>query len=234
MKIYPAIDLIDNQCVRLEQGDFNKVTVYHDNPLEMALKFQTEGAKYIHLVDLDATINKPRQLKTIKRIIKNTKLKVQVGGGIRSFEQAETLIELGADKVIIGSMAIKDFDTFKALVLKYPSHIALGLDAKEGIIKTNGWQEASRISVDAFIKKLDKLPLSRIIYTDITKDGMLVGLNKNDYNRLNTRFKGEIIASGGVASLEDLKVVQELNLTGVIIGKALYEKKFTLKEALAC
>jgi len=234
MIIYPAIDLKTNRCVRLVQGDFKNVKVYDQNPLNVARAWIESGAEYLHVVDLDgAQSAHPINLPSIKEIVA-LGVPVQVGGGIRTLDRAETLLDLGVSRVIVGTMAINDLDLLKTLINRYPTKIIVSIDALHGMVRTHGWQRDSTIKAIDLAQTLECLGIQTIVYTDIEKDGMLKGPNFADYEALVKQTTLEIIASGGVTSLNDLKRLKEMGVHGTIIGKALYEKRIDLKEALRC
>jgi phosphoribosylformimino-5-aminoimidazole carboxamide ribotide isomerase len=235
MILFPAIDLKNNACVRLEQGLMSSSKVYHENPLIVAKNFERSGAKYLHIVDLDKAIYKVSDnIKSIKKIKENTQIPIQVGGGIQTLDDVKSLLDLGIDRVIIGSVAVNNFDLLKEMVLKYKNKIIVSIDAKNGMVATHGWQEVSKIDTLELCKKLESIGIKTIVYTDISKDGMLQGPNFADYQRLIDQTNLNIIASGGISSINDLIKLKKMNLQGAIIGKALYENKFSLKEALEC
>ena len=236
MIIYPAIDLIDGKCVRLKNGDFNKKKIYNLNPINVAKKFKKDGAEWLHVIDLDGAKNQyNRQIKLIKSIIKNSGLRVQVGGGIRSFEDINELIKIGAERIIVGSLAIKKPELTKKILKFYdPEKICIATDILnlngQNLVSVSGWQESSSITVEDLIKDLLKYKLKHVLCTDISKDGTLKGPNFKLYSSLQEEFKNiHFQASGGISSLNDLK---NLTTDGVIIGKSLYEECFTLKEAI--
>ncbi len=241
MKIYPAIDLIGGQVVRLAKGDYQKKTVYGEDPLTTAQDFQKQGAEYLHVVDLDGAKDpEKRQVDLIGRIVRETGLKVQTGGGIRSLRDAANLLDQGVDRIIIGSMAVKNqsetLDIIKSLGAE---HITLGLDVQlidqKPMVAIHGWQEVSTTSADQLLKIYQTAGVTNILCTDISKDGMLTGPNFDLYRQLQQNWPDlDFIASGGIHSLDDLAHLKQDNTSGVIIGKALYEGRFNLKEALQC
>ena len=235
MKILPAIDLFEGKCVRLTQGDYHQVMVYAEKPEEVALTFQQLGATYLHIVDLNgAKEGSPQNQKTIKGILSKVCIPIQVGGGIRHIRDAKMLLDLGVDRIIIGTSAIEDISFLKSLVETYKDKIAVGIDAKDGFVQTRGWIKDTKIDSIVFIKQLELIGVKTIIYTDISKDGMLQGPNFEIYRKLSQMTHINIIASGGVSSLDDLKKLHEIGLYGAIVGKAYYEKKLDLKEAIQC
>ncbi|PGS56805.1 1-(5-phosphoribosyl)-5-[(5-phosphoribosylamino)methylideneamino]imidazole-4-carboxamide isomerase [Bacillus sp. AFS041924] len=235
MNLYPAIDLKDGNCVRLEQGNFNKKVVYKSSPLEMALDFEKAGAKVLHIVDLDgARTGERKNAPIISEIVQNTKLNIQLGGGIRSLESISFWLELGVERVILGTAAINDRQLLEQAILTYGDRIIVGVDAKNSYVAINGWEESTNQDSFEFCKQLELLGVKTVVYTDIAKDGMLSGPNIEAYKRLAEETNLNIIASGGVSSINDLLSLRWLNLYGAISGKALYEGKFTVEEALKC
>lgn len=235
MILFPAIDLKDGKCVRLEQGDFSKQEIYSRSPLEVALAFEKAGSKVLHIVDLDgARTGERRNASIVSEILENTNLDIQLGGGIRSLESITFWLELGISKVIVGTIAIENINIVKEAVERYGDRIIVGVDAKDAFVATNGWEKATAQNSFEFCKELEKLGVKSVVYTDISKDGMLTGPNLEAYKKLSNETNLQIIASGGVSSINDLKSLQKLNLYGAISGKALYERKFSLEEALKC
>ncbi|MBQ5590299.1 MAG: 1-(5-phosphoribosyl)-5-[Clostridia bacterium] len=233
MKIFPAIDLIDNKAVRLVKGDYNQKTVFNDNPLEVAVGFKNQGAEYLHLVDLDgAKSGLADNFETIKEIIDKSGLKVEIGGGIRNIETVERYLEIGAFRVIIGTAAITDEAFLDEALQKYGEKIAVGVDIKDGFVATHGWTEVSKFTCEDFIKKMQEKGVETIICTDISKDGMMSGTNLSLYKNLSEKFTVNITASGGVSSLEDVKTLNDMNMYGAILGKALYLNSIDLNEAI--
>lgn len=224
MIIFPAIDIRNGKCVRLIQGDYNKEKVYNDSPINTANMWEEKGAQYIHVVDLDGaktgnSINKD----IIKKIAQETKVPVQVGGGIRSMEVIETYLNHGVSRVIIGTAAIQDPAFLKEAVAKYGEKIAVSIDARNGYVATDGWTDTSTVKALDLIKTMENIGVQTIVYTDILKDGMLTGPNLEEQKAVNEATSMNVIASGGVSSIEDINNLKELNLYGAIIGKALYD-----------
>lgn len=233
MKIFPAIDLYDGKAVRLYKGDYNNMTVYSDNPAEIALDFKNQGANHIHIVDLEgAKTGETPNLNVIKNIIENVKMFTEVGGGIRSIEVIEKYISIGVDRVILGTAAVTDENFLKSALDKYGDKIAVGIDIKDGYVAIKGWTEKSEYSFIDFMKKMQDLGVTTIICTDISKDGAMKGTNIALYKELSSKFSVNIIASGGVSSIEDIKNLCNINMYGAIIGKAYYTKAISIKEAI--
>ena len=235
MIIFPAIDLKDGKCVRLTQGRFDESIIYSSNPVEVAKSFENDGAKYLHIIDLNgAESNDNKNLDTIKEIIKNISIPIQVGGGIRSVEKATKILDAGVSRIIIGTSAIEDFDMLKVLVEKYSEKVIVSIDANHQKVATRGWSTQTEVNAIDLSKKLEKIGIKTIVYTDISKDGMMQGPNFLDYLELSKKSNLNIIASGGVSSLNDVLKLNEIGLYGAIIGKAIYESKINLKEVISC
>ena len=233
MKIFPAIDLKDKKAVRLLRGDYNQVTVFDDNPVEVAKKFEASGAEFLHVVDLDgAKDGEITNFDTVKDIIENTTLKVEVGGGIRSEEVIEKYINAGAYRVILGTVAITDPEFTYAMIKKYGNKIAVGVDISEGYVAVKGWTEISNVSCDQLFSALEEKGVDSIICTDISKDGAMEGTNLDLYKTLSEKYRIKIVASGGVSKIENVKALAKIGVYGAILGKALYLEKIDLKEAI--
>lgn len=233
MIIYPAIDLYDGKAVRLYKGDYAQMTVYSDNPSEIALDFKKSGATHIHLVDLEgAKDGTTPNLETVCKVKKLSGLFCEVGGGIRSFETIEKYVNAGLDRVILGTAAVADPGFVKAAVEKYGDKIAVGADVKDGCIAIKGWTEKSNLDTFEFCKQMEDIGVKTLICTDISKDGAMRGANHQLYKVLSEKFGMQIIASGGVSSIEDVKILAKQNTHGAIIGKAYYTKAIDLKEAI--
>lgn len=233
MNIFPAIDLYDKKAVRLLKGDYEKMTVYSENPPEIALDFEAKGAKYLHLVDLEgAKDGTTPNLEVVKKIIDATNLFTEIGGGIRSMETIEKYISIGVDRVILGTAAVKDEALLIEAVKKYGDKIAVGVDIKDGYVAISGWLEKSNLECFEFCEKMQNLGVKTLICTDISKDGAMQGTNCDLYKKLSEKFDIQITASGGVSSIEDVKKLRELNIYGAIIGKAYYLKAISLEEAI--
>lgn len=233
IEIIPAIDLIDGKCVRLSQGDYNRKTVYNENPLEVAKMFETAGIKRLHLVDLDGAKAKHIvNYKVLEIIASKTNLTIDFGGGLKSDEDLKVAFESGAAMVTGGSIAVKEPETFLNWLEKFGSgKIILGADAKDGKIAVSGWQESTELSVIEFIAEFHKKGIYKVISTDISRDGMLSGPSFDLYAEILEKLpKVEIIASGGISSMDDILKLDEMGVPGVITGKAIYEEKISLKE----
>lgn len=231
MKVLPAIDIKDGCCVRLLQGEFNKKQVYSKNPLEVALKWQGEGCDFLHVVDLDGAKNTSLVNKTIiKDLCKKLNIPIQIGGGIRSEERVKELLDLGVSRVIVSTLAIENQDLLKGLISKYDDKIVVSVDAKENKVAIKGWREVCDIDSIELCKGLEELGIKTIVYTDVSKDGMLSGPNLNVYEELKRNTKLNIIAAGGVSTYEDLKILNEIGVYGAIIGNALYKGNINLRK----
>ena len=227
MIIFPAIDIKDGKCVRLIKGDFNKITSYEDSPVNQAIKYSQSGFNDIHIVDLDGALQgKPVNSIIIKEIIKKVKLRIQIGGGIRTIDDINNWIEMGVDKVVVGTAAVENTDLLKTACDKFKNKIAVALDVKDGLIALSGWKKQTNISAMDFIKKIKNFGISRIIYTDIYKDGTKQGPNIKGATELSSKVKIPLVISGGISSIEDIERIKSLNnpnIEGVIIGKAIYD-----------
>lgn len=233
MLIYPAIDLFHGKAVRLFKGDYAQMTVYNENPTEVALDFKNSGATHIHLVDLEGAKNgETPNLHTVLKIKAATNLFCEIGGGIRSMETIDRYIDAGIDRVILGTAAVTKEGFVKEAVKKHGEKIAVGIDIKDGFVAIKGWTEVSSLEAFEFCEKLEKIGVKTIICTDISKDGAMVGTNHELYRKLSRKFGLQIIASGGVSSIEDVEKLAKLDLYGAIIGKAYYTKAIDLKTAI--
>ncbi|HHT54408.1 MAG TPA: 1-(5-phosphoribosyl)-5-[(5-phosphoribosylamino)methylideneamino]imidazole-4-carboxamide isomerase [Clostridiales bacterium] len=233
MIIIPAIDLYDKKAVRLLCGDYNQMTVYSENPVAVALGFAGAGAKYIHIVDLEgARDGSPANFETIREIIKTSGLFAEVGGGIRTKKAIEKYLEAGAGRAILGTAALEDFDFLRSVVREYGDKIAVGVDIKDGRVALRGWRETSETDCYTFCERLQVAGVRTIICTDISKDGAMRGTNRELYRELSRKFNMNIIASGGVSTLDDVVALSRLGIYGAIIGRALYTGDINLKEAL--
>ena len=233
MKIFPAIDLYDKKAVRLFKGDYAQMTIYSENPIEVARDFEEKGAKYIHMVDLEGAKNGTTpNLDIVKDIANNTGLFVEIGGGIRSMETVKAYLDSGASRVILGTSAVTDESFLKEAVNTYGEKIAVGADVKDGYIAIKGWIEKSQYSLDEFLSKMEKIGVKTIICTDISKDGAMNGTNLELYRELNEKYSLDIIASGGVSTIDDVCALRKMNMYGAIIGKAYYTGAIDLREAI--
>lgn len=237
MIIFPAIDLKDGQCVRLVQGKAENKTVYSSDPASMAQSFQDQGAEWLHIVDLDGAFQgRSGNLATIQQIAARITIPFQVGGGLRQQEDVENLLEMGASRVIIGTRAVTSPDFIEALLLRFgPEKIILGLDAREGMVAIEGWVEKSSLQALDFARQMQRLGVQTAIYTDVSRDGLLQGPNLDAIQQMAELSGLKIIASGGVSTVDDirqLKEMESLGVSGAIIGKALYDGKIALKDAL--
>ena len=234
MIILPAIDIRKGQCVRLTKGDFSQVKIYDKDPKKMAKRFEEEGASFVHLIDLDGADSKRSNKELIKEIASSLDVPVQVGGGIRDLKTIKDLLNSDINRIILGTMPFRNKEDFLEAVKTYKERIVVSLDCDQESIKINGWKEDSKINLFDFVKELEDLGLTTLVVTDIAKDGMLEGPNLDLYRRLAQTSSLNIIASGGVTSLEDIEALAKLGLYGAIIGKSLYEEQISLKEAILC
>lgn len=233
MLILPAIDLRDGKCVRLYQGDFDQQTTYDIHPVEMAKRFEGEGAEWLHLVDLDgAKSGEPRHLDLLHEIVTQTQLKVEFGGGIRTCESARAALELGAERVVVGTKLVQDQALASDLFGRMGNKIVAGIDTRAGQVTIHGWTEDSGCTAVQFARMMESMGCKRIIFTDVQTDGALSGPNLEALKALKESVEIPVIASGGVASLEDLDRLAEIGMEGTIVGKAFYEKRFTVREAI--
>ena len=232
MKIFPAIDIKDKKCVRLVKGDFNNKTEYEMSPVEQAREYKDYGFKNLHIVDLDGALTgETVNLDIIKNIVSKFDLKVEIGGGIRSLDSIQKYIDFGVEKVILGSAAIRDQNFLKDACKKFPDKIALGLDAKDGYLSVSGWKEKSNQMTLDYLKKVNDYGVSRLIFTDINRDGMKQSPNFDETIKVADMSNCPVIISGGVSSLDDIKQAKYLkNVEGIIVGKAIYDGDIKLKE----
>lgn len=234
MDVIPAIDLRDGKVVRLIQGQYDKQITYRDDPAEQARQFHADGARWLHIVDLDgAKAGRPVNTASIEAIVCLGLLKVEVGGGLRDEASIAQLLDMGVTRVIIGTKAVSDFDWFSRMAEKFAGRIVLGLDARGSMVATHGWLEDSRQTVLEFAARADELPLAAIIYTDIAKDGMLTGPNIERTQALAEAVKTPVVASGGVKEADDIRRLHPIGVAGVIVGRSLYEGTLTLPDAIA-
>ncbi len=233
MILYPAIDIYNGQCVRLKQGKFDDATVYFKNPLDAAKQWVDQGAQWLHVVDLNgAREGKPGNIKVIESIMTSFNIPVQIGGGIRTQDIAEIYLTMGAGRVVIGSAAFEDPDIMQILCAKFDPRIALGLDAKDGKVAVHGWEDTLEKEAIAVAHEFESQGLQHLIYTDISRDGMLTGPNFDGMQKMISATMVPVIASGGISTVDDLIKLKELGAEGAILGKSIYEKKIDLQEAL--
>lgn len=233
MNIFPAIDLYGKNAVRLLKGDYQNMTVYSNNPIEIAHDFEKQGAKYIHMVDLEgAKFGTTPNISVVKQVADETSLFVEIGGGIRDMSTVENYFECGVSRVILGTAAVNDEDFLKAAVKKYSDNIAVGADVKDGYIAIKGWTQKSVYSLDNFLDKMQDIGVKTIICTDISKDGAMKGTNVELYSTLSKKYTLDIVASGGVSTIDDVKALSQMGLYGAIIGKAYYTGAINLREAI--
>jgi len=233
MYIIPAIDLRNGKCVRLIQGDYHRQITYHDDPIKQAKEFSSAGAQWLHIVDLDgAKVGKPVNTDTISAIAALGQLKIEVGGGLRDEASIKQLLDMGVERVIIGTKAVNDFEWFGEMAEKFSGKIVLGLDARGSKVATHAWTKENSQHLLEFATEAAKLPLAAIIYTDITKDGMMSGPNLERTKALAEAVQVPIIASGGVREIADIKKLAKLGIEAVIIGRALYEGILKLSDAI--
>ncbi len=234
MILYPAIDILDGRAVRLVEGRFEDATTYHDDPLEAARSWVEAGARFLHVVDLDgARSGEPRALEHLRRIVAETGLPVQYGGGLRTVDAVRAAIAAGAQRAIVGTAAFRDIDFLDDIVRELGPRVVVSVDARDGMIATSGWTETTELPAADAIKRLTARGVSTFVYTDITRDGKLSGPDVAGVERVADAVRGRFLYSGGIGSLDDLQALAHLrrvNLAGVIAGKALYEKKFTLAD----
>jgi phosphoribosylformimino-5-aminoimidazole carboxamide ribotide isomerase len=234
MKIFPAIDIKDKKCVRLLKGNFDNQTIYKQSPYDQASKYNDEGFLNLHMVDLDGALTGELvNLDIIENIVKKLNISIEVGGGIRSFEKIKAYLNVGVDKVILGSAAIKDPNFLKQACKEYKDKIALGLDAKKGILSISGWKQTANLTAESYLKNVNSYGFSRVIYTDINRDGTKKGPNIEETINIAKISSAPVVVSGGISSLEDVKKIKELkkiNIEGVIVGKAIYDGDINLND----
>jgi phosphoribosylformimino-5-aminoimidazole carboxamide ribotide isomerase len=230
-EVIPAIDILNGKCVRLKQGRYDAETVYSKDPLEIARKWESQGAKRLHVVDLDgARTGIPKNLEIIKDITKEIDIPVQTGGGIRNFGKIKEMIDYGVDRIILGTSAVKNPNLLAEVCEKFADHIAVAIDAKEGKVATEGWTQVSKKDTLTLAKEAIGLGVKRFIYTEISRDGMLTGPNFEGIKNFVAQVNVPVIASGGISSKEDIEKLKETGVEGCILGKALYEGKVSLKD----
>ena len=233
MIIYPAIDIKDGNCVRLLQGKFDELSIYSGNPVEMALNWESKGANYLHMVDLDgAKTGIAKNLDIVIETASKLKIPIQLGGGIRTIETIDYILSKGIERVILGTTAVRDNELIRLAVKKYKNKIVIGIDAKDGLVAIEGWVETSKYTAIEFGLRMEDMGVETIIYTDISRDGMLVGPNLYAMEEMASALKITVIASGGVGSLYDIEMLKSTGVTGVIVGKALYTGDISLEAAI--
>ncbi len=234
MKLFPAIDIKNGQCVRLRQGNFRDMLVYSDLPYKIARQWESMGASYIHVVDLDGALaGRSVNEEAIREIVRNVSIPIQLGGGIRSIKDIENMLNLGVSRVIIGTKAVSDPGFMKEIISLFgPEHVIAGIDAKDGIVAVEGWERLSRYNAVNLALEMKKMGVETIVYTDISKDGMLQGPNIQYTAEMVEATGLNVIASGGISSLKDLEMLRDCGVYGAIIGKALYENRIDLKQAI--
>jgi len=233
VNIFPAIDIKNGKCVRLVQGDFAKLETYGDDPVEMALNWMNQGAQYLHIIDLDGALMGEAVNKTlIKNMVEAVNVPVQFGGGVRDMKYAEEMIEAGVSRVILGTSALSNKAFVKEAIKNYGEKIAVSLDAKNGFVAVRGWTELTDVKAADLATELEAYGLKTVVYTDISKDGMMAGPNFAEIDNMNKKIKSNLIASGGVSTAEDVKKLDEMGIYGCVIGKALYTGGIELKDVL--
>lgn len=233
MEIWPAIDIRGGQCVRLQQGDYNRETVYGASPADMADHWVKAGAKRLHLVDLDgAKDGKISNLPAISALLQKVDIPCELGGGIRSEESIQTLLEAGLSRLVVGTLALKNPDWFGKMAQKYPNRLVLGIDARNGFVATDGWLETSSTSAIKLARQFEKFPLAALVYTDIATDGMMKGPNLEEMKKMNGEISIPLVASGGITTIQDVKNLYEAGIPACIIGRALYERTIQLEDVL--
>jgi phosphoribosylformimino-5-aminoimidazole carboxamide ribotide isomerase len=233
MQIWPAIDLLGGKCVRLQQGDYRRETVFSDDPAGMARQFADAGARHLHLVDLDgARLGRPVNLEAVDAILSAVDLECELGGGIRDEAAIEALLDLGLARLVLGTSALKRPEWFRLMAAKFPNQLVLGVDARNGLVATEGWMETSETGAAQLVEQFDDLPLAAVVYTDITTDGMLKGPNVAAMRDMQAATSLPVVASGGVTTAEDVAELAAAGLAGAIVGRALYEGTLTVRDAL--
>jgi phosphoribosylformimino-5-aminoimidazole carboxamide ribotide isomerase len=234
MLIFPAIDLRDGKCVRLHQGNYAQETIYGEDPAQVAADFEAQGAKFLHVVDLDgAREGSPQNLEAIRAIRRAIQIPMQVGGGIRDEASMDALLALGVNRVILGSRIARDLDWAAEILPRYGEQVVIGIDARDGLVAVSGWQKTENVRATELARKLSNLGGKRVIFTDISRDGTLAGPNLPTLQAMIDEGGMPVVASGGVGTLDDLRTLSRLPIEGVIVGKALYERRFTLSEAVS-
>ena len=234
MIIFPAIDIKDSKCVRLVKGDFDKMTSYENSPFDQAKIYLQNGFRNIHIIDLDGALEgRSSNSNIVKEILKNLNLKIQIGGGIRTIDDVNNWVKNGADKIIMGTAAVENTDLLKTACEKFKNKIAVSLDVKDGFIYLSGWKKHTNISAIDFVKKIENFGVSRIIYTDINRDGTKKGPNIKNAVELSNKVKIPLVIAGGISSIEDIKKIKSLNnsnIEGIIVGKSIYDGDIKINE----
>jgi phosphoribosylformimino-5-aminoimidazole carboxamide ribotide isomerase len=234
MLILPAIDIRNGTCVRLRQGDYSRETIYADSPAAMAKHWEQQGAEFLHIVDLDgAKEGQPANFPLVSSIVKSVHIPIEAGGGIRSQETIQLYLDAGVNRLVIGTLALKEADWFREMCRKFPGRLVLGIDGRNGLVAAEGWLETSQILAADLAKQYAGLPLAALVYTDIAKDGMLAGPNISGMEAMRRAVPFPLVVSGGIAALDDVRSLAQGGFHSCIIGKALYENKFQLAEAIA-
>ncbi|MDR1384492.1 MAG: 1-(5-phosphoribosyl)-5-[(5-phosphoribosylamino)methylideneamino]imidazole-4-carboxamide isomerase [Planctomycetaceae bacterium] len=235
MEIWPAIDIRQGKCVRLRQGDYSQETVFSESPAETAQYWASQGAKRLHLVDLDgAKDGKPTNLESIRKLVRTVDVPCELGGGIRDEQTIQLFLNEGIARLVVGTLALKQPDWFRKMCDKYPEKLVLGIDAKGGRVATDGWLETSETSAAELAKQFEELPIAAIVYTDVATDGMMQGPNLAEMQTMQQHVRVPVIASGGVTTFDDIQRLDDAKLAGCIIGRALYEKTILLSEVMKC
>jgi phosphoribosylformimino-5-aminoimidazole carboxamide ribotide isomerase len=233
MQVWPAIDLLDGKCVRLQQGDYQRVTVFNDDPVAQALEFQAAGAKHLHVVDLDgARDGRSTNRNVIRDIVAAVNMQCELGGGVRDQATIDDLLGLGLHRLVLGTKALKSADWFREMCLAYPEQLVLGIDAKDGFVATDGWYEVSKMQSTELADLFRDVPLAAIVYTDIATDGMMGGPNLPEMACMQRHVSVPVVASGGVTTIDDVRNLAQAGLAGAIIGRALYDGAINLAEAI--
>jgi phosphoribosylformimino-5-aminoimidazole carboxamide ribotide isomerase len=233
MQVWPAIDLRGGNCVRLQQGDYKRETVYSTDPVAVALKFQAAGAQHLHIVDLDGAVDgRPTNREVIREIVAAVDMECELGGGVRSQATINDLLALGLNRLVLGTAALKQADWFRTMCAAYPEQLVLGIDAKDGFVATEGWHDVSRVQATELADWFRDVPLAAIVYTDIATDGMMQGPNVPEMARMQSHVGLPVVASGGVTTIDDVRSLATAGMAGAIIGRALYEETIDLSEAI--
>lgn len=234
MQIWPAIDLLGGKCVRLQQGDYNRETVFADDPVAVAKQFQAAGARHLHLVDLDgARSGRPTNHEVVRQIVAEVIMQCELGGGVRTPETITGLLALGLDRLVLGTAALKRPEWFRQMCLAFPDKLVLGIDARDGLVATDGWLETSTVQATELARSFHDIPLAAIVYTDIATDGMLSGPNVPAMAAMQQEVSVPVVASGGVTTVDDIRRLRDAGLSGAIVGRALYAGTIDLSQAIS-